>query len=126
MVEHSLQADLSPEEINDQDILKATVRVEKTQDNNNKRIVSLKRIKSEEAPKNTIVNIKLEPEWYRVACGLSIVLGFNSFEDYVSDCIETNIRMYLMGGDDIDERFHNSYKHLVFEDVEKEQEKDKE
>jgi len=66
-----------------------------------------------EAPK--CVNFKLDPEWYRVAQGLSIVLGYDSLDSYVSACIETNVRMYLMGGDDIDEAFRSSYKHLVHE-----------
>jgi len=61
------------------------------------------------------LRIRLHPEWYRVACGLSTVLGFDTFEEYISDCIETNVYMYLMGGDDIDEKFRSSYKHLVYE-----------
>ena len=62
-----------------------------------------------------IISIKLEPEWLKVAQGLSIILGFDTFEDYVSDRVETKVFMYLMGGDDIDEKFHDSYKYLVYE-----------
>ena len=69
---------------------------------------------STEPKTKKIVNIKLEPEWLRLAQGLSIVLGYDSFESYVSACIESDIRMYLMGGnDDIAERFRDSYKYLI-------------
>jgi hypothetical protein len=46
---------------------------------------------------------------------LSIILGFERFEDYVADCIENNVRMYIAGGDDIDEKFRSHYKHLIYE-----------
>ena len=70
--------------------------------------------------KNTtgvVLRVRLHSEWYR-DCGLSTVLGFDNFEEYVSDCIENNVYMYLMGGDDIDKKFRSSYKHLVYEDKE--------
>ncbi len=54
-----------------------------------------------------VIRVRLHSEWYRVVCSLSAVLGFDNFEEYVSDCIETNIRIYLMGGDDIDEKFRS-------------------
>ena len=60
-----------------------------------------------------ILTLKLESEWYKLAGGLSTVLGFETFEEYVSDCIETNVRLYIAGGDDIDEKFRDHYKHLV-------------
>lgn len=59
--------------------------------------------------------VRLQPEWYRVAWSLSWVLGFETFEDYVSDCMESKVSMYIMGGDDIDEKFRDHYKHLVYE-----------
>jgi hypothetical protein len=59
--------------------------------------------------------VKLQPEWYKVAQGLSIILGFDCFEDYVADCIETNVRMYVAGGDVIDEKFRAHYKHMIYE-----------
>lgn len=62
-----------------------------------------------------ILTLRLQPEWYKVAWSLSKILGFETFEDYVPDCIETNLRMYLMGEDDIEEKFQDHYKHLVYE-----------
>lgn len=58
-----------------------------------------------------ILALKLEPEWYS---SLSTVLGFETFEDYVSDCIETSVRIYIAGGDDIDENIRD----LVYESEE--------
>jgi hypothetical protein len=34
--------------------------------------------------------------------------------------------MYLMGGDDIDEKFRSSYKHLVYEDKEQDKQQQQE
>ena len=65
--------------------------------------------------KSTEVTLKLDSEWFKVTSSLSTVLGFETLEDYVSDCIETNVRMYIAGGDNIDERFRDHYKQLVFE-----------
>jgi hypothetical protein len=50
-----------------------------------------------------------------VAQGLSIILGFERFEDYVAECIETDVRMYIAGGADADEKFRSHYKHLIYE-----------
>jgi hypothetical protein len=60
------------------------------------------------------LTVKLQPEWCKVAQGLSIILGFDCFEDYVADCIETNVRMYVAGGDVIDEKFRAGHVRQIF------------
>jgi hypothetical protein len=64
---------------------------------------------------------------YRVQCikvlfrsvhNLSALIVRNNISfllDYVADCIETNVRMYIAGGDDIDEKFRAHYKHMIYE-----------
>lgn len=61
------------------------------------------------------LKVRLQPEWYKVANALSTILGFETFEDYVSDCIELNVRMYIEEGENIDEQFRAAYRHLVYE-----------
>jgi hypothetical protein len=57
--------------------------------------------------------VKLDPKMYKVANALCTILGFDTFEDYVSHCVRQNVEMFIEGGDDIAEYFHDAYKHLM-------------
>jgi hypothetical protein len=58
--------------------------------------------------------VKLDSKMYKVANVLSTIPGFDTFEDYVVHCIKQNVEMFIAGGDDIADYFHDSYKHLMY------------
>ena len=62
---------------------------------------------------DTILRNDLGPELYKVAKALSVVIGFESFGDYVSHCVRRDVNMFIQGGDQIDEYFEDAYRHLV-------------
>ena len=62
---------------------------------------------------DTILRNDLGPELYKVAKALSVVIGFESFGDYVSHCVRRDVNMFIQGGDQIDEYFGDAYRHLV-------------
>ena len=53
------------------------------------------------------------PEMYKVAKALSVVLGYESFEEYISHCLRRDVNMFIQGGDEIGEYFRDAYRHLV-------------
>jgi hypothetical protein len=61
----------------------------------------------------TILRNDLGPELYKVAKALSVVIGFESFGDYVSHCVRRDVNMFIQGGDEIDQYFGDAYRHLV-------------
>lgn len=56
---------------------------------------------------------KLGPEMYKVAKALSVVLGYESFEEYISHCLRRDVNMFIQGEDEIGEYFRDAYRHLV-------------
>lgn len=53
------------------------------------------------------------PELYKVAKALSVVLGYESFGDYVSQCVRRDVNMFIQRGDNIDSYFDDAYRHLI-------------
>jgi hypothetical protein len=72
---------------------------------------------SEEEQERDILDTKIRddfgPELYKVSKALSVVLGYGSFGDYVSQCVRRDVNMFIQRGDAIDPYFEEAYRHLI-------------
>ena len=57
------------------------------------------------------------PELDKIAKALSVVVGFESFGDYVFHCVRRDVNMFIQGGDEIDIYFGDAYRHLVHQPI---------
>ena len=82
MTEHSLQADLLPEEINDNDIFTAKIIMAR-----DKRIVNLEKVKSEEkkGPRITVNIYFPNQRAYDVAWSIAKLSDYEDLDEFIND-----------------------------------------